>query len=146
MEVPPVPAEGLAPERYRKYVGISYPPLPAGLSEEIGMLLQGAEDHSLSLLSDGENKMLWFSKMTHRDVNGNAYWEVQDVLDLSNVEAGLTLLPDGCSLNGTPDSEIIVASKDGTTRLAWRANTTLNVFEVIPVSGIECHSDKAINL
>jgi hypothetical protein len=62
------------------------------------------------------------------------------------MEAGLVLLPDGCFLNGTLDSEILVAGQDGTVRLAWRANTTLDRFEVIPTKGIECHSDKAMDL
>jgi hypothetical protein len=96
----------------------------------------------LFLLAEGENKMLWLSELTHQDSNGNAYWEVKDVLDLSDVEAGLTLIPDGCLLNGVPDSEILVAAKNGVGVWAWRANTTLNVFEAIPTSGIECHSDK----
>jgi hypothetical protein len=62
------------------------------------------------------------------------------------LEAGLTLIPDACYLNGTPDSEILVAGRNGVIILAWRANTTLDKFEVIPTDGIECHSDKGIRL
>lgn len=140
------PATGLASEKFRHYVGLNYPPLPGGLTEGFSMLIQGAEDHSLFLLSEGETKMLWLSELTHQDSTGNAYWEVEDVLDLSGLESGLSLLPDGCLLNGVPDNEIIVVAEDGVIVSAWRANTTTHVFEVIHTSGIECHSDKGIIL
>lgn len=139
-------ANGSVPERFNKYIGSTHPPYPEGLSDDFAMLIQDAEDHALTLVSDNPNKMLWLSKLTHYDSNGTAYWEVKDVLDLSNAEAGLILVPDGCSLNGRPDSEIIVTSKDGTIQMAWRANTTLDRFEVIPSTGIECRSDKAMNI
>jgi hypothetical protein len=146
VEGAPVPVGGLAPEKYSQYVGLNYPPLPAGLTEEMGMLIEGVNNYSFSLLSDGENKMLWFSKLTHYDENGNAYWQVRDILAVSDLEAGLTLIPDGCLLNGVPDHEVLVAGKDGTIQSAWRANTTLDIFEVIPTEGIECHSDKPMEL
>ncbi len=141
-----VPTKGLAPGKVSQYIGLNFPPLPDGLSENFAMMIQDSDDHSLSLVLDGENKMLWLSKMTHRDSSGNAYWEVKDILELSNLEAGLFLLPDGCFLNGKIDNEIFAAGKDGKTLLAWRANTTLDRFEVLPANGIECHSDKAVSL
>ena len=137
-----VSAKGLAPERLSQYIGLAYPPLPEGLSEGFSMIIQDSDDYGLSLLSDGENRMLWLSKLTHHDSSGIAYWEVMDILDLSNVEAGVVLIPDGCLLNGAPDNEIFVAGNNGTIRWAWRANTTVDVFEIIPTTGIECHSDK----
>lgn len=141
-----IPADSSSPEEFRKYIGSMYPPLPEGLMEDMGMLIQDMEDYSLTLVRDGTNKMLWLNKLTHYDSNGTAYWEVKDVLALSNLEAGLTLIPDGCSLNGAPDSAIFVAGKDGTIRLAWQINTTLDTFESIPTNGIECQSDKAMDL
>ena len=69
-----------------------------------------------------------------------------DILDLTNVESGVVLIPDGCRLNGELDNEIIVVGKDEKSLLAWRANTALNVFEVIPTQGIECQSDKGMTL
>ena len=134
------------PERFSAYIGIIHPPLPESLTLVFGMLIQDFEDHSLTFVSDGADKMLWLSKLDHYDPDGSAYWEVKDILDLSNMEAGLVLLPDGCLLNGALDSEILVAGKDGTVRLAWRANTTLDRFEVISTEGIECQSDKAMDL
>jgi len=142
-----VPDKGSTPESFSKYIGLSYPPLPAGLTQDLSMLIQNSDNYGLWLVSDGANKMLWLSKITQYDTtNGNPFWEVKDVLGLSNVEAGTVLIPDGCSLNGQPDTEIFIASKNGTIVSAWRANTTLNVFEVIPIDGIECHSDKAVSL
>jgi hypothetical protein len=139
-------ASGSDPVQFSKYIGMSYPPLPAGLSEGFSMMIQGSDDHGLWMVSDDVGRMLWLGKLTHRDVDGNAYWAVMDVLDLSNVESGVVLIPDGCQLNGEVDNEIIVAAKNEKSLLAWRANTTLNVFEVIPTTGIECHSDKGMIL
>ena len=138
-----VPVEGLAPESLSQYVGLKYPPVPDGLSESFALLIEGSEDHSLSLITNGQHTMLWLSRMTDRDASGNPIWEVKDILDLSDVESGLVLLPDGCSLGGVPDSEILVVGRDERIQSAWRANTTQDVFEVIPTDGIECHSDKA---
>lgn len=141
-----IQATGLAPGKFRQYIGLNYSRFPDGISDDFSMLIQDAEDYSLALVSQGENKMLWLSKLTHQDSSGNAYWEVKDILDLSNLEAGVTLIPDGCSLNGQPNSEIFAAGKNGVILSAWRANTTSNVFEVIPTNGLECHSDKGMPL
>jgi hypothetical protein len=138
-----VTTEAPALENVDKYIGLNYPPIPNGLTEVFAMLIQDSEDHSFSLILEDQNEMLWLSQMTHLDSSGNAYWEVKDILDLSDQESGVALLPDGCSLNGEPDYEILVIGRDGAILQAWRADTTLDVFEVIPVDGIECQSDKA---
>lgn len=141
------PVEGIAPEKFNSYIGLKYPPFPSGLTQDLSMLIQDSDGYGLWLVSDGGNKMLWLSRITHYDsANGNPFWEVQDVADLSNLETGLVLIPDGCFLNGQPDPQILVASKNGFNLLAWRANTALNVFEVISTNGIECHSDKGVRL
>jgi len=141
-----VSTEPVAPEKFSQYIGLKYTRLPVDLSEGFSMLIHDTDGYGLSLVSDSENKMLWLNKMTQHDSSGTASWEVQDVLDLSRVESGLILPPDGCFLNGVADSEIFVAGRNGVTVLAWRANTTLNMFEVIPTDGIKCNSDKGIRL
>jgi len=141
-----VPSDGSAPENFSQYIGLSSPPFPAGLSQGFSMIIQDSDVYSLSLVSDGTNNMLWLSKIAQYDTNGNPFWEVKDVLGLSNLEAGLTLIPDGCLLNGIPESEIFAAGRNGVIVLAWRANTSLDRFEVIPTNGIECHSDKGVGL
>jgi hypothetical protein len=141
-----VPSDGAESEQFSQYIGLVYPPSPDGLTEVFSMLMQDKDGYSLMMVLEGGNKMLWLSKIDHYDENGSAFWEVKDVLMLSNVEAGLTLLPDGCRLNGTPDSEIIVAGRNEVVILAWRVNTSLDRFEVIPTDGIQCNSDKAVSL
>lgn len=140
------PLEEADSDGVSKYIGLVYPPSPEGLTQVFSMLIQDKEDYSLMLVLEGGNKMLWLSKIDHYDENGSAFWEVKDVLDLTNLEAGLTLLPDGCSLNGQPDSEIFVAGRDAVIVHAWRADTALDKFEVIPTDGIRCNSDKAMPL
>lgn len=146
MPEPNVTSEPKDPEKFSKYMGLRFPPLPAGLSEGFSMIIQDSDDYALSLVSDADGKMLWFSKLTQHDSNGNAVWEVRDILDLSNFERDVILIPDGCQRNGEVDSEIFVVSKNGKTLMAWRANTASNLFEVIPTNGIECHSDKGVSL
>jgi hypothetical protein len=142
-----IPAAGLAGEQeFSKYIGLAYPPSPEGLTDVFSMIIQDSDVYSLSLVGDGSNKMLWLSKITHYDTNGSAYWEVKDVLELSDLEAGLTLFPDGCLLNGVPESEIFVVGRNGVVVLAWRANISLDRFEVIAADGIQCSSDKAVNI
>lgn len=131
---------------FSKYIGLVYPPSPQGLSKSFSMMIWHTDGYGLSLVLDGAAKMLWLEKIVRYDENGSAYWEVMDVLDLTNVETGLTLLPNGCSLNGPPDSEILVAGRNGVVVLAWRADTVLGKFEVIPTEGIQCNSDKAMLL
>ena len=130
----------------KKYIGLIYLSLPEGLTQGFSMVIWGKDGYGLSMILEGANKMLWLEKIAHNDGNGAVAWEVKDVLALSNLESGLTLLPDGCSLNGTPDSEILVVAKNGVIVLAWRANTTLEKFEVIPANGITCDTDKAMPL
>lgn len=139
------PAGGAVPDAVGKYVGLNYPPLPEGLSDEVSMLIQDAEDYSLWIISDGTNRMMWLGKMTHRDAGGNAFWQVKDTLDLSEMASGTNLLLNGCSLNGTPDHEVLVLGQGETIIRAWRANTTSSLFEEIATVGLECHSDIVVN-
>ena len=141
-----VPSDGADSEQFSKYIGLVYPPSPAGLTQVFSMLIQDKDGYSLMMVLDGVNKMLWLSKASQYDANGSPIWEVKDVLGLSNLEAGLTLIPDACYLNGAPDSEILAAGRNGVIVLAWRADTTLGKFESIPVSGIQCNSDKMMPL
>lgn len=141
-----IPSEEADSEQFTKYIGLVYPPSPESLTQVFSMLIQDKESYSLMMVREGANKMLWLSKVVRYDESGSAFWEVDDVLDLTNLEVGLTLLPDGCSLNGVPDSEILVAGRNGVLLLAWRANTALGKFEVISTEGVRCNSDKAMPL
>jgi len=90
--------------------------------------------------------MLWLMKMIGQDANGEINWEVVDVLALPKLASNALLIPDGCFLNGTPDSEILVAAKDDEILMAWRANTSSDKFEVISTSNIHCESDRTTSL
>jgi hypothetical protein len=146
-EAPSVfPTDEVTPERFSQYIGLVYPPLPDGLSPRFSMIIQSSDDNGLSLFIDGGSRMLWLSKLYGYDESGNPTWQVMDILDLSQVEVGAALLPDGCFLNGKPEPEIIVAGRNGVVVIAWRANATLDKFESIPTAGITCDSDKAVTL
>jgi len=146
--VPPtmVPTAESAPKVNGQYIGLVYPPLPEGLSPGFSMIIQGSDDNGLSFISGGAGKMLWLVKVSRYESNDSPIWEVADVLDLSKIESGSVLIPDGCSLNGSIDNEIIVVAKNGIVLLAWRADTTSDRFEVLATKGITCDSDKAMQL
>jgi len=141
-----IPPTGLAPEKFRDYIGLTYPPLPTEFSQVFSMIIWDSNDYGLSMVADGENKMLWLVKMSNGNASGETSWEVKDILDLSNMEAGLILIPDGCSLNGKVDNEIFVVSGNNGIRLAWRASTSLDIFQLISTSGIVCNSDKGVSI
>jgi len=44
-----VVANESAPEKFSQYIGLNYPPLPAGLSESFSMIIQDSDDHNLPL-------------------------------------------------------------------------------------------------
>ncbi len=129
-----------------QYIGLTYPPLPAGVTEQLSMLIQDAEGYGLWLVDDGTDKMLWLGKVTSSTSSGAAEWVVKDVLALSKLGAGLVLNPDACSLNDAIDTEIIALAQNDTIRYAWRANTATEKFESLPTEGIRCNSDKLISL
>jgi len=145
----PAPVESIPPAAsidVSEYIGLTYSLIPEHLSQGFSMIIFGKDGYGLTLIIAGEKKMLWLEKVDHYNEDGSVVWEVKDVLALSSLESGLTLIPDGCSINGTPDSEIFVAGQNGAVVLAWRANTSLEKFEVISVDGIICNSDKAVNI
>ena len=145
-----VPTEAVVEEpalpAVSSYIGMEYPPLPFGFLQGFSLLIQDKDDYGMSLIADGGRRMLWLEKVSRYEADGSVIWEVKDVLDFSGFEPGLTLLPDGCFLNGTPDHEVFVVAKNGAIVLAWRANTTLEQFESIPVTGIACNSDKSVKI
>ena len=142
--MPTAASDAPTPEQY---IGLQYPPSPVNVSQDFSMLIQDADSFSLSLVNDGTSKMLWLSKITHYDANsGNPYWEVKDVLSLSDLQPGFTLIPDGCRLNDVADSKIFVIGRNEAIVKAWRADTSLGKFQSIAVDGIKCSSDKAMPL
>lgn len=140
----------LVPDELRNFIGTKYPPLPEGLTQRYGLIIWGTDDFSLARISDGDRDMLWLSKMISSDVNGHAIWEIKDILVLPNLDIEVVLVDDLCMLNGESNSEIIAIGKTDnevySTRhlpnekilFAWRANTSLGVFQSISTKGVEC--------
>jgi hypothetical protein len=141
---------GLVPDDLKNYIGTNYPPLPEGFSRRYGLVIWDSDDFSLARISDGERDMLWLAKMTSRDANGHAIWEIKDILVLPNLDIEVVLVDDLCMLNGEMNPEIIAIGKTDdrvySTRhlpnekilFAWRANTSLGIFQSIPTKGVEC--------
>ncbi|NJC94968.1 MAG: hypothetical protein C3F07_12385 [Anaerolineales bacterium] len=142
----PLPTDVPDSEQFSQYIGLTYSSLPEGLALVFSMLIQNKEGYGLTMVQEGGNKMLWLGRITGYDAGGSPLWEVKDVLGLSDLETGLTLIPDGCFLNGVPDSGIIVAARNGVIRFAWRIDTVLDKFETMPANGVTCNSDKAVSL
>lgn len=144
--IPPttVPTEESVPEENGQFIGLVYPPLPDDLSTGFSMIIQGSDDNGLSFVSDDGSRMLWLEKIARYEANGGVIWEVTDVLDLSKIESDAVLIPDGCSLNGSVDNEIVVVAQNGVILFAWRANATSDRFEVLAPKDITCDSDKAM--
>ena len=152
-----VSATGLAPDELSKYVGLTYPPLPDGLSEGFGSVI-GDSDFALSIASDNENKMLWLSRLTHHDASGKAFWKIKDIIKLPKLEGDVVLIPDGYLLNGNPDDKVIAIGEwddevfasrymaNEKILVAWKTNTDLGIFEELSTNGIECHADNAVEL
>ena len=139
------PTEEVTSGRFDQYIGLVYPPLADDLSPRFSMVVQGSDDNGMSLFMDGGNRMLWLSKLYGYDESGNPTWQVADILDLSNIEAGAALIPDGCSLNGQVDNRIVaVGKRGGAILLAWRINTELDSFEPLAGDGLKCDSDKLV--
>ena len=135
-----------------KYIGLRHgKALPPGLKWIGGSLVSAVRDekeYGMAEIHRGTTKMLWFERLTHRDDNGTAYWEVKDVMVLPRLPKKQVFLYAFCLLNDQHDSEIAaVADYDADaqyfTRVhrAWRANRQTEKFEAIPTKGIKCEND-----
>ena len=134
-----------------KYIGLRHgKALPPGLKWIGGSLVSAVRDekeYGMTEIHRGTTKMLWFERMTHRDDNGTAYWEVKDVMVLPRISKKQVFLYAFCLLNNQHDSEIAaVADYDADaqyfTRVcrAWRANRQTEKFEAILTKGIKCEN------
>ena len=135
-----------------KYIGLRHgKALPPGLKWIGGSLVSAVRDekeYGMTEIHRGTTKMLWFERLTHRDDNGTAYWEVKDVMVLPRLPKKQVFLYAFCLLNDQHDSEIAaVADYDADAqyftrvRRAWRANRQTEKFEAIPTKGIKCEND-----
>jgi hypothetical protein len=134
----------------KNYVGLKYPPLPQELSEEFAVVISVSHGHLLSLVEEKGKKMLWLSKMTHRDSAGKAYWIVKGTLIAPDLNEDEMFYANGCLLNEVFDYDIIAAGKwdedvqafryvpNNKIFQAWRVNFVTGSFEEIATDGVEC--------
>ena len=134
----------------KKYVGLKYPPLPQELSEGFAVVIHDSGGYSLSLVEEKDKRMLWLSKLTHRDAAGKALWIVKDTLTAPDLAEDEMFYANGCLLNEVFDYEIIAAGKwdedvqrfryvpNNKVFQAWRADFVTGLFEEIETDGVEC--------
>jgi hypothetical protein len=143
-------AEGLGSNESKKYVGLKYPPLPQEVSERNAVVIHGSDLYALSLVEATKQKMLWLSKMTHRNSAGKAQWIVTDTLLTPSLDENEMFYLNGCLLNkvfayeiiaaGTWDHDVEVSRYVTNDKIfrAWRADLTSGLFEEISTDGAEC--------
>jgi len=130
------------------YIGLAYPPLPAGWQDGRAALTAsvGDVDYSVQEFTQDQQQMLWFLKSTGRDAQGHVKWVVTDVLNRSDIKDPGGLIWGFCALNDQPDEEIVAlgevkAARMDTVYRAWRANHATGHFEPIAVAGIICEDE-----
>jgi|ERR1044072_9115987 hypothetical protein len=134
------------------YIGLRYgPDLPQGFVEISGAAvdeLNGIE-YAVAHIAKGNEEMLWFEKLTHRNARGMACWEVLDVRPLPRMKANQLLLFGilGCEYNKKYDSEIVAIVDEEKTglyltriRYAWRGNRRTGKLEKISTRKIRCEN------
>lgn len=145
------PAPKIAITNIQDYIGLRYGQDSnlEGIVYEGGNLLEplnGVEYGVSNVLKDSLN-LLWLEKLTHRDAEGKAFWEIRDVLVLPEMSEYEGLLISVCQLNNYPDPEIIaigIFTEDENivkVRKAWRANRQLEKFEEIAADSVICVND-----
>lgn len=121
-------------------IGISYPPLPEGVNDRGGWLID--ESYSVNQVSIQGQKLLLLDRLTGRDSQGRASFQVIDVLKLplmyktEEITGGSS-----CSVNSQEDPSIVVIAKSSNTeffnkaRKAWRVKD--GKFNEISVQGLQ---------
>lgn len=129
-----------------EYIGLRHPPLPAGLSDQAGYLINpdGEIEYAVAYIARKSGGMLWLERLTHRNPLGHPFFEVRAVLSLPPLSNQDSLIFGQCRLDGAIDPEIIaiVAETDAEIyreiRQAWRASREGERFEPLPVDRLAC--------
>lgn len=111
------------------------------------------DDWAVSIVTDGNNFMLWFDKVLYRDQDGKPHWEVSDVVIIPPLEQEQGFIVSGCFLNNVLDPEIValvnINMQDSESRWlsnenivrTWRANQTMGKLENLSTVEIECNAE-----
>lgn len=146
----------------RDYVGLVYPPSPAGFVEKGGGLVREDSSEGLwyAFVELNGKSMIWLERQVGRIVEtpkdsrptNRPIWKVEDALVLPAVRQGETLhqgMDIECFFKGNPDTSIIAIGKWSwrqkqvggyarDIRVAWRLHPTLPKFESIPPQDVRC--------
>lgn len=128
------------------YVGLRTPPLPEGLEQVGGALLELGVDtvFAISHVQRDTLEMLWLERELGQE-GAESRFQVEDVLRLPPIGPEGVLVYAVCRLNERPDPEIVaIVSADDEAEIltqvhaAWRADRQQRRFVELPVTGIDC--------
>lgn len=137
------PAPAPAPPE-PNYVGLTVPPIPAGLTDEGGYLLPATNGttYGIGLVKKGEQQMWWLQRLMGHSPDGKPRWSVEAVLNAPATEHHFVF--GQCAVRGTPVPEIIAeaALEDAPTFThvfrAWRVETAEPRFAPMQVTDVTC--------
>jgi hypothetical protein len=133
------------------YIGLHHPPLPLGLDDQAGYLIDpdAKIEYAVSYIARFSGKMLWLERLTHRDSSGRPFFEVRAVLALPPISDQEFLIFGQCRVDEVIDPEIIalVETSGGALyteiRKAWRADRRAERFEALLLDGLTCIDESA---
>jgi hypothetical protein len=128
------------------YLGLVYPPLPAGMDEkESALTTTGDVAFLVMRVIDNSRQMFWFLEQTGQDAGGHLTWTVIDVMEQPAIQDREWLvIGTSCQINNQYDEEIVAIGIEDALwqmnppRLAWRANHITGRMESIPTEGVVC--------
>lgn len=137
---------GPLPAVNEEYIGLHHPPLPFGLNDQAGYLINpdAKIEYTVSYIARVSGEMLWLERLTHRDPSGHPFFEVRAVLYLPLLSDHEFLVFGQCRVDEVADPEIIalVETRDEEVyteiRMAWRADRQGERFEAVPLEGVTC--------
>jgi len=130
----------------QNYVGLKIPPMPKGYETELEYLL-GPEDqgkYAVEVVNFGPNKIVWMGRLLYHDEKGKAHWEIIAALPPRPLPTGYHFSRGNCLHHNKPQPEIVAILKieDKKTltqiRQAWKADPQKELFEPLPLEGIQC--------
>ena len=138
------PPAAAAPAPEPAYVGLTVPPLPAGLDDEGGYLLPttNGTTYGIALVARGSQHMWWLQRLLGHTPDGRPNWSVEAVQPAPPSEHHFVFAQ--CALEGTPDPAIIAeAALENAPTLthvmrAWKAQPAERRFAPLPATGVTC--------
>lgn len=139
---PGIPQEPQA----QNYVGLKIPPMPKGHETELGYLI-GPEDqgkYSIEVVKFGSKKTAWMGRLLYHDERGRAYWEIIAALPARPVPTGYHFSGGNCLNHNKLQPGIVAIFKMEDKKMltqihkAWRADPQKEIFEPLPLEGIQC--------